>query len=190
MERGVHGVWNPNQTTDLTVHLTYDVIEDLGDELEEFSRLCQIGSFKDARAFFTNQFEKHMSNPYVYVHYMEMLLEQGNYAAVEELEGSFLLSLHDSLESRLLVIYSGIIVLYTKSRHQSILGNIETKIGQAIQALDPILVNLDDGYEIGSIEVSLCVFKSSYCLTVPIVTSSFASYSRQWPPTSGLTLCC
>ncbi|KAI0177235.1 hypothetical protein BJ166DRAFT_585357 [Pestalotiopsis sp. NC0098] len=70
---------------DVTIHLAFDVQEDIDDILEGFSQWYQIGNFKNSRHCFTEELKEHMENPYVLVYYMEMLLDQGHYLAIQPL---------------------------------------------------------------------------------------------------------
>lgn len=66
-----------------TITLDCDVIDD---KIEEFSRLKRLGNFRQAHACFRNHLKQREKEPLVFVEYAEMLLEQGNYSSVNELD--------------------------------------------------------------------------------------------------------
>lgn len=86
--RKIDGVYNGFHSNDLTVHLDLDVQDDLDDSLEEFSRLCRFGDFASASQFFAANLQSYLSNPYVLVHYAEMLVQQGEYQSIMRLDDS------------------------------------------------------------------------------------------------------
>lgn len=85
------------ETRDHTVHLELDLVEDFDEELEEFNRLVRIGSFEVAKAFFNLHLKAHISDPYVFVQYAEMLLEKGDFHSLSALNGSSIFDGHDPL---------------------------------------------------------------------------------------------
>lgn len=85
------------ETRDHTVHLELDLVEDFDEELEEFNRLVRIGSFSIAKAFFDLHLKAHISDPYVFVQYAEMLLEKGDFQSLSAMNGSSIFDGHDSL---------------------------------------------------------------------------------------------
>ncbi|KAI1776928.1 hypothetical protein F4818DRAFT_363487 [Hypoxylon cercidicola] len=87
-ERKVDGIWDPNNTRDLTVHLKLPVQEDLEEDLEEFCRLQRLGDFTSARKFFDSNLQDHLNKPYILIGYAEMLLEQGDYNTFAKINGS------------------------------------------------------------------------------------------------------
>lgn len=84
-------------TRDHTVHLELDLMNDIDEELEEFSRLVRTGSFAIARSFFDLHLKAHISDPYVFVQYAEMLLEQGDFKSLLAMDGSSLFDGRDLL---------------------------------------------------------------------------------------------
>lgn len=79
---------------DVTVRLEHDLIDDLEDAVEEFSRLRRIGSFRKAKSFFEVHLRSHLSNPYVLVLWAEMLLDMGDYCALKSLHASHAVLFH------------------------------------------------------------------------------------------------
>ncbi|KAL7627464.1 hypothetical protein AAE478_001657 [Parahypoxylon ruwenzoriense] len=86
-ERGVNGIWDPSHNADITVHLKMSIQEDLDESLEEFCRLQRLGDFASARKFFMENLRDHIEKPYVFIAYAEMLLEQGDYHTLSEIDG-------------------------------------------------------------------------------------------------------
>ncbi|KAI3325441.1 hypothetical protein HD806DRAFT_521041 [Xylariaceae sp. AK1471] len=78
VNREIDGILTPS-SGDLTVHLTMDLQEDLGDQLDEMARLSRLGHFLSAQAFFNENLKHHMDNPYVFIQYADMLLHQGDF---------------------------------------------------------------------------------------------------------------
>ncbi|KAI0127470.1 hypothetical protein BJ170DRAFT_373681 [Xylariales sp. AK1849] len=118
-KRKVDGIWNPSRTTDLTVHLEFGIQDDLEDDMEEFSRLYRLGNFTAARRFFADNLETHLEKPYVLVQYCEMLLQQGDYRAMIELDDEPIFNaegnMPDSEQGRLLSMYWECMLLFAKS---------------------------------------------------------------------------
>lgn len=54
-------------------------------ELETFCRLQRLGSFSTAHDYFEDNLEPYLSNPYVFVQFGQLLLDQGDYFAFERL---------------------------------------------------------------------------------------------------------
>ncbi|KAI0478117.1 hypothetical protein F4859DRAFT_47977 [Xylaria cf. heliscus] len=74
-----------SESKDLTIHLELNVVEDIELDLDEFSRLAKLGNFNAANSFFFDNLQEQMDNAYVSVQYAQMLLDMGDYAAVEAL---------------------------------------------------------------------------------------------------------
>lgn len=72
----------------MTIHAELEVLEDLDEELEEFSRLARMGNFREAKSFFDEKLRIFMDKPYVFVQYAEMLLRQGDYKSIQLLDDS------------------------------------------------------------------------------------------------------
>ncbi|RSL48348.1 hypothetical protein CEP54_012975 [Fusarium duplospermum] len=79
-------ICNPSRTRDVAVQLRFEVYADLDDELEVFNRLVRRGEFGDAKTFFDEHLLAHISNPWVFVQYAEMLLEMGDYNSILQLD--------------------------------------------------------------------------------------------------------
>ncbi|KAJ3546128.1 hypothetical protein NM208_g2148 [Fusarium decemcellulare] len=78
-------VYNPTHSKDITVHLEFDVVSDLDDEVEQFNRLVRQGDFANAKSFFDDHLVAHSAHPWIFVQYAEMLLEMGDYKSFQEL---------------------------------------------------------------------------------------------------------
>lgn len=63
------------------VHLELLITYDLEIELEAFSRLQRLGNFKEAHEYFEDKLKPYLNNPYIFVQFGSMLLEQGDYIA-------------------------------------------------------------------------------------------------------------
>ncbi|KAI1210948.1 uncharacterized protein F4807DRAFT_459176 [Annulohypoxylon truncatum] len=109
LKRRVNGVWDSCHANDLTVHLALSAQEDLDESLEEFCRLQRLGHFTSAREFFTENLREHMERPQVLIGYAELLLEQGDYNTLSEIDDGTMCHACDSLvdgdDRRLLTIY-------------------------------------------------------------------------------------
>ena len=98
-------MWDPLQSKDLTIHLELNVLPDLTEDLDAFSRLAKLGQFKAAENYFSRNLNEHADNPYVLVQYAKMLLDQGDYEAVKALEQPFdITGSRDSLNLNWLLI--------------------------------------------------------------------------------------
>ncbi|KAI0436253.1 hypothetical protein F4803DRAFT_242104 [Xylaria telfairii] len=73
------------ESKDLTIHLELNVIEDIGPDLDEFCRLAKLGNFDAAKRFIFENLREQMNSPYVFVQYAQMLLDMGDYAAIQAL---------------------------------------------------------------------------------------------------------
>jgi hypothetical protein len=83
-------IWNTSTRQDTTIHFNLDIEEDSEEPLEEFSRLKRLGNFKAAGEFFqANLFGYIEDSPYVAVEYADMLLEQGDYERLFELNQDY-----------------------------------------------------------------------------------------------------
>lgn len=79
-------VFDVNNPQDASIHLELEITDDLETELETFSQLQRLGNFGAARDYFDKNLEPYLSNPYVFVQYGQMLLDQGDYLAFERLD--------------------------------------------------------------------------------------------------------
>lgn len=72
-----------------SIPLEVDLVEDsdIEDELEDFSRLRRIGNIREAENFFDCQLRARMATDlFILIQYAEMLLEKGDYRALNELK--------------------------------------------------------------------------------------------------------
>lgn len=93
----VDAVYSSVETRDHTVHLELEMVEDFDEELEEFNRLVRFGSFATAKSFFDLHLKAHISDPYVFVQYAEMLLEKGDFKSLSAIDSSSIFDEHYSL---------------------------------------------------------------------------------------------
>lgn len=77
--------WNPFSNTDVTMHLTLDVQDDLDSALDNLSRLSRLGDFKGTTSLFHETLESHLDKPQVLIRWTEALLRQGDYRSVLDL---------------------------------------------------------------------------------------------------------
>lgn len=97
---GFDAVYHLANTSDITVHIDLDLYHDIGDELEEFSRLSRIGSFARAESYFDLHLRTHLlHNPLLFVQYADMLLEKGDYRSLMSLDDSSVFMRRDPQES-------------------------------------------------------------------------------------------
>ncbi|KAJ0106795.1 hypothetical protein J7T55_001319 [Diaporthe amygdali] len=94
-------VFDVNHPQDASVHLELSITDDWETEMEAFSRLQRLGNFSAAQEYFDNKLEPYLSNPYVFIQFGQMLLDQGNYLAFERLNPNTVLSNETRLASRL-----------------------------------------------------------------------------------------
>lgn len=78
-------IFDVDHPRDATTHLELLITDDFEAELEAFSQLQRLGNFGAARDYFEKNLETYLSNPYVFVQYGQMLLDQGDYRAFERL---------------------------------------------------------------------------------------------------------
>lgn len=79
-------IFDINHPQDETVHLELPINDDLETELEAFSRLTRLGNFSAAQEYFKSKLAPYLNNPYVFVHYCQMLYDKGDYLAFKELD--------------------------------------------------------------------------------------------------------
>ncbi|KAI1077260.1 hypothetical protein F5B20DRAFT_593070 [Whalleya microplaca] len=153
----VNGVWDPSQTTDITVHLNMPLQEDLDDNLEQFCRLQRFGDFASAKRYFSENLQEHIDKPYVFVHYAEMLLEQGDYKSLVALNDDIIYSLQgnvpDSDEEQLLREYWGLIRLFVYQHNPTLHPPSLDDTLNAIQNLHMIMCR--EGRIVGSTEIKM-----------------------------------
>ncbi|KAK7714949.1 hypothetical protein SLS63_011545 [Diaporthe eres] len=93
-------VFDVNHPQDASVHLELPITDDHDAELEEFCRLQRLGNFGTAEDHFKKKLEPYLSNPYVFVHFGQMLLEKGDYLAFERLNPETIFGKEDQPPSR------------------------------------------------------------------------------------------
>ncbi|ORY69651.1 uncharacterized protein BCR38DRAFT_89613 [Pseudomassariella vexata] len=158
-------VWNPSQTTNITVHLDMDVEHDLDGSLEEFARLIRLGNFAAAKEFFADNLEEHMDKPYVLVQYAEMLLEQGDYKAIAELEDDPIWNAEgnilDNEEGRLIQMYWGLMLLYADCHKP---GTDPRRFSIISDTLDTLHSTVNpEGRDIASTEIKILALIIRFC---------------------------
>lgn len=79
-------IYNSTRSKDVTIHLDFDIFNDLDEELEEFNRLGRLGDFGTAESFFNQHLKAHVTSPWVFVQYAEMLLVKGDYKSFHQLD--------------------------------------------------------------------------------------------------------
>lgn len=76
---------NPAEASDVTVHLSLDVHENLENTLEEMSRLRRLGHFKKALSLAEVEVKPFLRNRYVLVQYAQLLMDAGRYKDIARL---------------------------------------------------------------------------------------------------------
>ncbi|KAI1868314.1 hypothetical protein JX265_007137 [Neoarthrinium moseri] len=156
-DRKVSGVWNPTQNSDFAVHLEMGVKDDIKDVLEDFHALSRIGDYNAAREYFADNLAPYQDQPYVLVSYAEILLQQGDYLGVLDVDETPMHNLRthlkEDMESRLLISYWDLIVIFAQS-HQPLSLQVQAeKILRVVRDLyDTIRI---PGRVIGSTEIKL-----------------------------------
>ncbi|KAI1488467.1 hypothetical protein F5X96DRAFT_645323 [Biscogniauxia mediterranea] len=84
--RGVNGVWTQDHAPNFTVHLKMGLQENFEEHFEQFAYFRRLGDFVSARKYFAENLQDHLDKPYVLVLYAEMLLEQGDYNTLTQLD--------------------------------------------------------------------------------------------------------
>ncbi|KAI2637151.1 hypothetical protein GGS26DRAFT_473275 [Hypomontagnella submonticulosa] len=107
--RSVNGFWDPRHAADITVHLNMSLQEDLDESLEEFCRLQRLGDFTSARQFFAEYLHGHLHRPYILVEYAEMLLEQGDFNTLSEIDDNAIYNAAGNLRDNR---YGGLLMSY------------------------------------------------------------------------------
>ncbi|XDG09472.1 hypothetical protein ABKA04_009087 [Annulohypoxylon sp. FPYF3050] len=134
----------------------------LDDDLEEFCRLHRLGDFTSARRFFEENLQSHLDKPHVLVEYMEMLLEQGDYNAIFNMEEESIRCtisrIKDEEDSELLMSYLDLIKA-TGAFHKAeipridFLKNIMQSLNILHTAIDP--EEYDEDWDISSTEIKM-----------------------------------
>lgn len=73
---------------DFTVHLDFPVFQDYDKQLEDLNHLRRLGRFHAAKEHVQNSLKDHLSHPYVFVQYADLLLDMGDYKSFEQLDPS------------------------------------------------------------------------------------------------------
>lgn len=81
----INAVFHNNNPRNITVHLKLPVIDDIEDELEEFSILRRLGNFKAAKSYFQEKLKNYQNVPFVFVQYAQMLLDSGDFKGLSRL---------------------------------------------------------------------------------------------------------
>lgn len=79
-------IFDAESPQDATVHLELPITDDLEAELEDFCRLWRMGNFSAAQEYFEDKLMPYSNNPYVFVHFCQMLWNKGDYLAVKGLD--------------------------------------------------------------------------------------------------------
>ncbi|KAK5050807.1 hypothetical protein LTR84_003366 [Exophiala bonariae] len=72
--------------TDFTIHLDLTVYKDYDKQLEALSYLRRSGQFRAAKEYINTVFGDHLSHPYVFLQYAELLLDMGDYKSFKQLD--------------------------------------------------------------------------------------------------------
>ncbi|KAJ2972416.1 hypothetical protein NUW58_g9190 [Xylaria curta] len=118
-DKKIDGILTPG-SGDMTLHLEFDLQEDIEDQIEELVRLSRLGHFAVAKQIFHDSFKQHLQNPYLLVQYADLLLQQGDFKGVVLLEGGPIFDLAkqnpESRELQLLCINWDLMQLTAKTR--------------------------------------------------------------------------
>ncbi|KAI1274896.1 hypothetical protein F5Y07DRAFT_192557 [Xylaria sp. FL0933] len=156
--RDVDGILTPS-SGDLTVHLTMDIEEDLEDRLDEMSRLSRLGDFASARKYFQEHLHHHIDNPYVLVHYADLLLHQGDFKAVTLLKDDVMYKdegeQSNSEELRILRVNWELLLLLAKSKTLDTLSGADTVFEEAVSVLTAMAKDPSPDRPISSTEIEI-----------------------------------
>ncbi|KAI0098796.1 hypothetical protein GGR51DRAFT_537471 [Nemania sp. FL0031] len=83
----VNGVIGPSSNTGVTIHLGLKLYDDLDERLEQLAYLSRLGHFDVARKFYAENLQDRADMLYVRMQYVELLLSQGDYKALEQQNG-------------------------------------------------------------------------------------------------------
>ncbi|OTA96079.1 hypothetical protein M434DRAFT_151590 [Hypoxylon sp. CO27-5] len=141
-KRNINGIWDPSYDADITVHLKMPLQEDLSECLEELCRLERLGDFASARRFFTENLQEYLDRPQIMIEYAEMLLEQGDYKTLSEIEDGVMSNvrgnLTDSSDMPLLRIYWELIQVLAAHYKPGRPGAFLKKQGAVNEAIDEL----------------------------------------------------
>ena len=70
----------------MTLHVELEARDYIDADLEEFSRLCRLGKYADAKKYFTENLGHQRQNLYALVQYAQMMLDSGDYKSLDALE--------------------------------------------------------------------------------------------------------
>ncbi|RYP68792.1 hypothetical protein DL770_008374 [Monosporascus sp. CRB-9-2] len=116
----VDGVWNPLRNTDVTVHLSLDLQDNLDDTLENLSHYYRLGNFSRARELVAEELQDHLDKPYMLIRWAEILGQQGDYKTMLEMDSGPIRNLEDRAvtgkEARLLILYWDLLQLLARDR--------------------------------------------------------------------------
>ncbi|KAI0160197.1 hypothetical protein GGR57DRAFT_410168 [Xylariaceae sp. FL1272] len=178
INRDVDAVLTPD-SGDLTVHLELDLQEDLNDHLDELNRLSRIGHFSHARDFFNKNLEQHMDNPYVLVHYAELLIQQGDFKGATVLKDDVIYRQMAgspvTMEQNILRINWELMQILAKSHTLEPLTGVTTVFEEAVDLLTDMAKARRDT-SLSSTEIK--IFALMFHLTgPPALKSKFVQYS-------------
>ncbi|KAI1258693.1 hypothetical protein F5Y18DRAFT_339021 [Xylariaceae sp. FL1019] len=179
INRDVDGVLTPD-SGDLTVHLDLDLQEDLDDHLDELNRLSRIGHFSHAKDFFNENLQLHIDNPYVLVHYAELLIQQGDFRGVTLLKDDVIYR-HDSespvtIEQVILRINWELMQILAKSHTLDTLIGATTIFDEAADVLTDIAKARRDT-SLSSTEIKIIALMS-HLTGHPALKSKWLRYGR------------
>lgn len=66
--------------------LEFDLMPDVDEELEEFTRLTRMGHYRNAKNYFAQFLKQYIDQPAVFIRYAEMLLDVEDYRSIRLLE--------------------------------------------------------------------------------------------------------
>lgn len=157
--KNIDGVWNPHRSTDITVHLSLNVQDDLDDALERVARLTRLGDFSGARGLFDRELEGHRRDePQVAVLLAEILLQQGDYYSIAKIDPHPIETLKrtrpNDIDAQLLTVYWELIQLEAGIRMLSCSSKDLDILSFAIHVLTCLRESSFQERKTSSIEVS------------------------------------
>jgi hypothetical protein len=105
------------QDQDFTMHLEMDICLDINDDIEQLSRLNQLGHFNEAICLFHERLASHVDFFPVTAEYADLSLEQGNFGVAHAFISARLddmASIFSPVELRLLRLLKAFTEIYTK----------------------------------------------------------------------------
>lgn len=154
----VDGVWDPGQSKDLTVHMNLEITDDLDEELEQFCHLYKTGCFLEAHSFFDESLADYMHKPHVFVMYATMLLRQGSYHEICELDDSLMRAIPEEASKqiyiRMLVDFWDLTLSAARFKTRHLVHGLKEKIDDLASDLRRLITEKEkEKSTIGSIEV-------------------------------------